>query len=68
MKAVAATLAAGAIATLAVLNSNELFGQQQNFLATPQHEMETEFIKFINKFGRSYSNKDDYHYRLGIFT
>lgn len=68
MKAVAATLAAGAIATFAVLNSDSLLKSSTNFLAAPQHEFEGEFLKFINQYGRSYSDKNEYTYRLGVFA
>jgi hypothetical protein len=32
------------------------------------HEAEQEFMKFISKHKRSYATKEEYYYRLGLFT
>jgi KDEL-tailed cysteine endopeptidase len=38
------------------------------FLATPFTEAEREFINFVSQYHRSYGTKEEYEYRLKIFT
>lgn len=40
----------------------------QNFLATPFSDAEREFINFISQHHRSYGTKEEYEYRLSVFT
>jgi C1A family cysteine protease len=40
----------------------------QNFLSTPISEAEREFINFIATYHRSYGTKEEYEYRLSLFT
>jgi C1A family cysteine protease len=68
MKNIIATLAiAGTAATLALLNMNSA-PVHQNFLATPFTEAEREFIDFIAKHKRTYATKEEYEYRLSVFS
>ncbi len=55
-QAAAAIAIAGAVATLAVMNSNQL-PSGSTFLATPLTEAEREFINFISTYHRSYGTK-----------
>jgi C1A family cysteine protease len=65
---VLATVAiAGAVAALAVLNSNTAPAHQA-FLATPITDAEREFISFVAHYHRSFGTKEEYNYRLAIFT
>jgi len=66
---VLATLAiTGAVATFAVLNVNQA-PQASTFLAATQiSDAEREFINFIAKYHRTYGTKEEYEYRLNLFT
>jgi hypothetical protein len=68
MKKTLATVAlTGAIGAFAFLNSNSL-PSGSNFLSTPMTEAEMEFITFISQNQKSYGTKEEYEYRLGLFT
>jgi cathepsin F len=58
---------AGAVATFAVMNINEI-PAGSNFLSTEITEAEREFINFISKYHRSYGTKEEYNYRLQLFA
>jgi type II secretory pathway pseudopilin PulG len=68
-KQIIATIAiVGTVATLALLNVNQApakatFLQQESFTSA-----EKEFINHISKYHRTYGTKDEYNYRLGVFT
>jgi cathepsin L len=65
---VLATVAiAGAVATFAVLNVNSV-PQGTNFLANPITDAEREFINFIAQYHRTYGTKEEYQYRLDLFS
>ena len=58
----------GSVAAFALLNSSTQM-QGQNFLAmTPMQEVEHEFMNFVSKYKRTYATKEEYYYRLGLFT
>ena len=68
MKQIIATVAVvGAVATFALLNVNSV-QNGKTFLATPLTEAEREFINFIAGHHRSYGTKEEYEYRLSVFT
>jgi C1A family cysteine protease len=58
---------AGAVATFAVMNLNSVENGQA-FLATPITDSERAFINFIAKYRRSYGTKEEYAYRLELFS
>lgn len=65
---VLATVAiAGAVATFAVLNSNNA-PSHKAFLATPITDVEREFINYVATYRRSYATKEEYNQRLEIFA
>lgn len=65
---VLATIAiAGAVATFALFNSNSA-PSHQAFLATPITDAEREFINFVAHYHRSFGTKEEYNYRLAVFT
>jgi len=67
-KEIIATVAiTGAVATLAVLNLNSI-NSGKTLLATPFTEAEREFINFISRHHRSFGTKEEYEYRLSLFT
>lgn len=57
----------GAVATFALLNVGTI-QTGKTFLATPITEAEREFINFISEHHRSYGTKEEYEYRLNLFT
>lgn len=60
---------AGAVATFAVLNLNQAPSTAGTFLAqTEISEAEREFINFVSEYHRTYGTKEEYNYRLGVFT
>jgi cathepsin L len=58
---------AGAVATFAVMNVNSV-NSGDNFLATPITDAERAFINFISEYRRTYGTKEEYAYRLQLFT
>lgn len=67
-KQIVGTLAvAGAVATLAIYNLNAL-PSHSSFLAEPTSEYEQAFNAFITKYHKSYGTKEEYDYRLGVFS
>lgn len=68
MKQIIATVAiTGAIATFALVNLNAPH-TGKTFLSTPISHAEREFINFISEHHRSYGTKEEYEYRLSLFT
>lgn len=63
----AALAVSGAVATFAILNVNQV-GTHHTFLATEISEAEREFINFIATYQRTYGTKEEYEYRLKLFT
>ena len=60
---------AGAVATFAVLNLNNSPSAAGTFLAqTTISDAEREFINFVSEYHRTYGTKEEYNYRLGVFT
>lgn len=60
---------AGAVATFAVLNLNNSPSAAGTFLAqTTITDAEREFINFVSEYHRTYGTKEEYNYRLGVFT
>lgn len=69
MKKILYTIAAvGAAATVAVVAYSGNNMQAQSFLGETISEYEHEFMKFIAKNHRHYGTKEEYQYRLNIFT
>jgi len=67
-KEIIATVAiTGAVATFALLNINSV-QNGKTFMATPITEAEREFINFVSEHRRSYGTKEEYEYRLALFT
>jgi hypothetical protein len=65
---IVATIAvSGAVAAFALLNMNGV-QMGQTFLSTPMTDAEREFINFISEHQRSYGTKEEYEYRLSLFT
>jgi len=69
VKSIAALAITGAVATFALLNSNQV-SSGASFLnkATPFTEAEREFIRFIAEHSRSYGTKEEYEFRLQEFS
>jgi len=60
---------AGAVATFAVLNLNNSPSAAGTFLAaTTISDAEREFINFVSEYHRTYGTKEEYNYRLSVFT
>lgn len=60
---------AGAVATFAVLNLNNSPSAAGTFLAQNTiTDAEREFINFVSEYHRTYGTKEEYNYRLGVFT
>jgi len=57
----------GAIAAIALMNVN-MNASSTTFLSTPITEAEQNFIKFISEHRRSYGTKEEYMYRLELFS
>jgi C1A family cysteine protease len=57
----------GAVATIALLNVNNI-EVGQSFLSTPMSQAEIAFINYIAENGKSYGTKEEYEYRLSLFT
>lgn len=57
----------GVVATFAYLNAN-IKPEGGHFLASPFNDIEVEFQNHLAKFGRNYGTKEEYYYRLGLFT
>jgi hypothetical protein len=57
----------GSVAAFALLNQSSPV-EGSNFLSTPMHEAEQKFLQFVSKYHRSYATKEEYYYRLGLFT
>ena len=57
----------GAVATFALLNVGTV-NTGTNFLATPFTDAERAFINFVSEHHRSYGTKEEYEYRLELFT
>ena len=66
-KTLATVAVAGTVAAFALLNANSI-PSASNFLSTPMTEAELEFINFISQHHKSYGTKEEYEYRLGLFT
>ena len=64
---VATALIVGTIAMVALFNLHSLPGQM-TFLDQPTTEMEKAFNAFIAKHHKSYGTKEEYNYRLKIFS
>jgi uncharacterized protein (UPF0371 family) len=63
-----AAIAAG-VATFAVLNVNSANPTSSpTFLATEISNAEREFINFISQYHRTYGTKEEYNYRLELFS
>jgi C1A family cysteine protease len=58
---------AGAVATFAVMNINSIESGSA-FHATPITDAERAFINFISEYRRTYGTKEEYAYRLELFT
>jgi hypothetical protein len=58
---------AGAVAALALYNINTIPAHTA-FLAEPNNEYEHAFVAFISKYHKSYGTKEEYNYRLGVFS
>lgn len=64
---IASIAVVGAVAAIALFNINSQ--PAQSFLAATQNSpLEQAFIKFISKHGRTYGTKEEYSFRLGVFT
>ncbi len=59
---------AGAVATFAVLNLQSTPSTSGSFLLQAITDAEREFINFVSKYHRTYGTKEEYNYRLDIFT
>jgi C1A family cysteine protease len=59
---------AGAVATFAIFNINAPTSGSSFLAATEITEAEREFINFITDHRRSYGTKEEYEYRLSLFT
>lgn len=57
----------GVVASFAYL-SRDVKPSYGNFMAKPMTDIEVEFQKHINEHGRSFATKEEYYYRLGVFT
>jgi C1A family cysteine protease len=57
----------GAVATFALLNVGTV-NTGSAFLATPITDAERAFINFVSENHRSYGTKEEYEYRLSLFT
>jgi len=57
----------GSVATFALMNTAAP-AETQNFLGTPITEAEREFINYITKYNKRYGTKEEYNFRLGVFT
>lgn len=57
----------GSVATFAIFNMTA-GPAHQTFLAEPQNPVESAFIRYINKFHKTYATKEEYNHRLSIFT
>jgi len=67
-KQIFATVAvAGAVATFALLNVGTV-NTGSAFLSTPMTDAERAFINFVSEHRRSYGTKEEYEYRLSLFT
>lgn len=56
------------VVTLFAYLSQGQSGDSTNFLKMPYNNIEEEFQKHLAKHGRNYGTKEEYYYRLGIFT
>lgn len=68
-KEIIATIAiVGSVATIALLNVNQQ-PMKSTFLKENAFTVaEQEFINYLSKYHRSYGTKEEYNYRLGVFT
>ena len=67
-KEIVATIAVvGAVAAFALFNVNTM-PSHATFLSNTTDEVEKQFLNFMNIFDRSYMSKEEYMYRLGVFT
>jgi hypothetical protein len=57
----------GAVATFALLNVGTV-NTGKSFLATPITDAERAFINFVSEHHRSYGTKEEYEFRLNIFS
>jgi hypothetical protein len=57
----------GSVATFAVFNLSSS-PAHQTFLAGPSNPVEGAFVKYIAKYHKSYATKEEYNYRLDVFT
>jgi hypothetical protein len=57
----------GSVATFAVFNLSAS-PASTNFLAGPSNPVEAAFGKYIAKYHKSYATKEEYNYRLNVFT
>ena len=65
---IVATIAVvGTIGAFVYLNQ-DAHSAKNNFLQADVDPIEKEFIDHITKFGRRYGTKEEYYYRLGVFT
>jgi hypothetical protein len=57
----------GAVATFALLNVGTV-NTGSAFLSTPMTDAERQFINFVSTHHRSYGTKEEYEYRLSLFS
>ena len=56
------------VAVVALLNSNSIESGKSFLSTTAMTEAEKTFINFISEHRRSYGIKEEYEYRLSLFT
>ena len=66
-KIVSTVAIAGAVATFALLNVNGPIAGSNFLGGTAITDAERAFINFISEYSRTYSTKEEYAYRLGVF-
>lgn len=48
--------------------SQDMHVEGNSFLSMPYNEIEAEFQHHMIRHGRNYGTKEEYYYRLGLFT